>query len=75
MKPRNPIQSGFISYEDYKVKGHSIRKGQSHARREMIEQSGDFVCPECGASFTPAFGVLGTTGNCSGMAMRERFAN
>jgi hypothetical protein len=75
MIAKRPTASGFVVRRDgsYSVKGHVVRNGRSHTVMTMISQGGDMVCPECGASFTPAFDKLATTGECRGSSMTERF--
>ena len=77
MRAKEPTTSGFVVRPDEScsVKGHVVRKGRSHTVMTMISQGGNMVCPECGASFVPAFGELATSGECRGSSMTERFNN
>jgi hypothetical protein len=77
MIARRPTTSGFVVRPDEpgSIKGHVVRRGRSHTVVTMISQGGNLVCPQCGASFVPAFDELTTTGECRGSSMTERFNN
>ena len=62
MIAKRQTTSGFVVKSDksYSVKGHVVRNGISHAVTAMISQDRNMVCPECGASFVPAFDELAT---------------